>query len=263
MVLDGRNGQEILDSYIKKVAEYESTEPADGGSPETNLDDTYVLKLAESMEKAARQLGDGKSSNPRTHTPKEEPLSNMGEANTDPVAEAKKGPEISSTIKEAVLNLVELEPTEKVAQMGGLAKALMVSLPLAGLGSGYAVGRFKGKSIDEKNNQAYYQAGVYDGARRYMAAFEEHLQNKAKDNEGEKTAAAKAGLAKALKIGIPTAAVLGGAGYAGGRFHGKKIDQRNNPAYYYAGQEHGIVAAEQSVIQQIKDKMRQKQGKGE
>ncbi len=177
-MIDGKNGQEVLDMYLSKAAEM-SQVPADSGTPDSKPENVDVnpLKLAEAMEKAARQLGDGKSSSPSTYTPKNEPESQMGEANTDQVAESVKGPELSAAIKEAVLAHVNLEPSVKEAAAAGFAKALRIGVPLSaiGLGGAYAGGRIHGDNIDKKNNQAYYEAGIYDGARKVIQQLEKSM----------------------------------------------------------------------------------------
>jgi hypothetical protein len=170
-MIDGKNGEEVLDMFLKQAEEL-SRIPADSGAPDSNSDNVDVnpTKLAEAMVKAARQLGDGKSSSPNTHTPTNEPESMMGEPNTDPEAMAAKGPELSMAIKEAVLSHVNLEPSVKEAAAARSAKALKIGIPLAGLGmaGAYAGGRIHGDNIDKKNNQAYYEAGIYDGARKVI-----------------------------------------------------------------------------------------------
>lgn len=167
-MLNGKNGNEILDDILKRAGQISliPATPNNTGDQPQQIDIDPV-KLAEEMKKAARQLGDGESFEPTSHKNKQEPLEQMGEPNTDPVTEAAKGPELSSAVKQAVLE--QFDFTEKDASASGAQKAMAIGLPLAGLGAGYVGGRLHGQNIDRKNNQAYYEAGVYDAARRIAA----------------------------------------------------------------------------------------------
>lgn len=185
-MIDGKNGQEILDMYLKKAEEM-SNVPADSDTPDSKKKNVNVnpIKLAEAMKYAARQLGDGQSSDPNMHTTRNDPESQMGEANTDPVAESVKGPELSKAIKEAVLANVNLSPSVKEAATGQLAKALKITVPLGalGIGGGYAGGRIHGANIDKSNNQAYYEAGVYDGASKVIQQLENSMMEQNNENK--------------------------------------------------------------------------------
>lgn len=145
---------------VEKTA---SETPPTTTSGETPADILNMLKTA------ARELGDGKSDNPNNYTPVDEGVGKGPEPNTDPVAEASKGPELSSNIKSAVLACLEM-PNEKTAALTGEAKrALALALPIAllgGAGAGYVGGRAVGEAKDRKNNQAYYEAGVYTAAQQ-------------------------------------------------------------------------------------------------
>lgn len=168
----GVNGHETYDDIIERIKSMPMipiVEKTAGTVPSQSIPDVDEdpIKIAEQLKEAARQLGDGKSYEPASYTPVNEGLEHGPEKNTDPVSEAGSGPELSHNIKAAVLaNLVM--PTEKTAASGEVRRAMAIGLPLAALvggGVGYYGGRAVGKDEDKKNNQAYYEAGVYDAAR--------------------------------------------------------------------------------------------------
>ena len=169
-MLQGQNGKEIYEEILKR-AEAISLLPAtpnnagDNTVDQSPKPDIDPIKLASEMKLAARKLGDGESLEFASHKPKQETLEQMGEPNTNPESEAAKGPELSGAVKEAVLN--QFDFTNKEAEMtAGARKAMSIGVPLASMGAGYAGGRIHGEHIDRKNNQAYYEAGIYDAARR-------------------------------------------------------------------------------------------------
>lgn len=177
------NGSEVLSGILERVRNIPlipvnektaSAPPEDNQSPED---------LVAQIKLASRTLGDGESDNGSTHTVPNEELAHGPEPNTDPIVEANKGPELSSNIKSAVLAQLEVADEKVAASQGAMRRALAIGIPAAALGGGalgYAGGRHVGAEKDRKNNQAYYEAGVYTAAMQLAKRLEEQRKRDGK-----------------------------------------------------------------------------------
>lgn len=170
--MENVNGSMILQGILDRVNSI-STVPVKTASEQSEQaakpnDGETPLELAKMLKEAALELGDGKSENPNAYKPVNEGLESGPEKNTDPVSESHKRGEIPTNIKTAVLSFLVM-PTEKTAMQGNVRKALAIGIPIAaagGAGAGYVGGRMVGEAKDRKNNQAYYEAGIYAAAQQ-------------------------------------------------------------------------------------------------
>lgn len=169
------NGSEVLQGILDRVNSITlipvNEKRAESATVKEAQEQSVVdpAELIEQMKTAARTLGDGESDNGSTHVVPNEGLEHGPEKDTDPVAEATKGPELWSNIKNAVYSRVDIVDEKIASASGATRKALAIGVPLAALGGGvigYAGGRYVGEQKDRKNNQAYYEAGIYTAAQQ-------------------------------------------------------------------------------------------------